>query len=160
MFKLCVTLIVMIPDTYPLEEVDTKLQFSFVSADTEGENRIIKIIAYDVIKKHKVIYYNLGFGDLDAKTGEVDDEVESNNGDMRKILSTVVSTLPRFFQVHPTKKIHMDGSTLLRKQYYHKLVRDYHQRIAEHYLVEGCLNGTVERFDEKKEYDFLLISLK
>lgn len=150
----------MTPDTYALEREGNKLQFSFVSADSEGENRVIKIIAYDIVKKHKVTYYNLGFGDLNTETMEVDDEAESNNGDMRKVLSTVVSTLPLFFELHPSKKVHLDDSTLLRKQYYHKLVRDYYRRITEHYVVEGCLDDIVEPFDVKKEYDFILISLK
>ncbi len=150
----------MIPNTYPLERDGNALKFSFVSYDSNGENRVIKIIAYDIVKKHKVTYYNLGFGDLNTATMEIDDEAESDNGDMRKVLSTVTSTLPFFFERHPTKKIHLDGSTLLRKKYYHKLVRDYYRRITEHYVVEGCLGSVVEPFDVKKEYDFILISLK
>lgn len=43
----------MTPDTYALEREGNKLQFSFVSADSEGENRVIKIIAYDILKSTK-----------------------------------------------------------------------------------------------------------
>jgi len=146
--------------TYPFERENNELQFSFISINSEGENRVIKIIAYDIINKDKAIYYNLGFGDLNLETGEVDNESESNNGDMRKIFSTVVSTLPYFFEVHPTKKVHLDGSSSIRKRYYHKLVRDYYERIKEHYLVEGCLDGKIELFVPGTEYDFILISLK
>lgn len=115
-------------NTYPLNRIGNDLGFYFVSMNSEGENRVIKIIAYEQVTKHSITYYNLGFGDLNPDTGEVDDEAESNNGDMRKILSTVVSTLPYFFEMNPVEKVHIDGSTLLRKQYYHKLARDYYRR--------------------------------
>jgi hypothetical protein len=136
------------------------LKFSFVSTNSDGDNRIFKIIVYDRITKHNVGYYNLGFGDLDLSTGELDDEAESNNGDMRKILATVVSTLAFIFEIHPNEKVHLDGSTHLRLQYYHKLVRDYYKKITERYVVEGCLDGRIESFSPEKEYDFILISLK
>ena len=83
--------------TYPLNRIDNDLRFYFVSMNSEGENRVIKIVAYEQVTKYNITYYNLGFGDLNPDTGEVDDEAESNNGDVRKILSTVVSTLPYFF---------------------------------------------------------------
>lgn len=79
---------------------------------------------------------------------------------MRKVLSTVVATLPVFFKKHPDKKVHVGGSTDTRKLYYHKLVRDYYTLIAEHYFVEGCIGGAIMPFEKGMEYEFILMSLK
>lgn len=35
-------------------------------------------------------FWNLGFGDLDEKTGNISDSVVSDNGDGRKVLATVI----------------------------------------------------------------------
>lgn len=41
-------------------------------------------------------YFNLGFGDLDLQTREINDEITTNNGDGPKVLATVVSTMDSF----------------------------------------------------------------
>jgi hypothetical protein len=55
---------------------------------------ITKAIAYTPILKGGFKYYNLGFGDLIAHpvtgTYYIDDEIESNNGDVKMIFYTVV----------------------------------------------------------------------
>ena len=44
--------------------------------------------------------YNLGFGDKNVDTGEIDDNTISNNGDSEKVLATVVVTLYAFTDKH------------------------------------------------------------
>jgi hypothetical protein len=142
-------------ETYPVEKYDRCQKFYFVSQNADGENRVIKIISYDKVVKSSGTYYNLGFGDLDQRTRLVDDKAISNNNDMRKILATVVSTLPDFFKVNPSAKVHIDGSTHLRTKYYHKLIRDYSVEINDSYKVAGFREGVEEEFDPQREYEFI-----
>lgn len=145
---------------YPLRRIDGELIFYFVSLNDQGSNPIFKIITYKPVDKYGIRYYNLGFGDYNKDTGLPDDRVTSNNGDMRKILETVVSTLKFFFQEHPDKIVHIDGSDQTRRDYYHKLINDYWYRIQEFYFVQGCNRGVTEIFQKGMKYEFILISLK
>ena len=77
---------------------DDKLNlFEFESVGKKG--RIIKIVQYTEMSVKG--YYNLGFGDLDEKTREINDEVVTNNGDGQKVLATVVSTIYSFTGQNP-----------------------------------------------------------
>ena len=40
--------------------------------------------------------YNLALGDLDPKTGEIDFEIKTNNGDRNIILATICETINAF----------------------------------------------------------------
>lgn len=146
--------------TYPVDRVRNDLMFYFVSRNSDGNNPIYKVVTYVPVQRYGIHYYNLGLADYDVDTGQYNDIVISNNGDMRKILTTVVSTLPIFFGEHPDKIVHIEGSDQTRKDYYHKLINDYWYRIQELYFVEGCNNGTVEIFQKGMKYEFILISLK
>jgi hypothetical protein len=146
--------------TYPVVRIDGKLTFYFVSKNPFSGNPIYKVVTYGPLIRYGVVYYSLGFGDYDEITGLSNDKAISNNGDMRKILGTVVSTLKIFFSEHPYEVVHIEGSDQTRKDYYHKLINDYWYNIQELYLVEGCNNGVVEVFQKGMKYEFILISLK
>lgn len=146
--------------TYPVGRVEGRLIFYFVSLNDQGNNPVFKIVTYEPIDRYGVRYHNLGFGDYSKDTGLPDDKTITNNGDMRMVLETVVSTLKFFFQEYPNETVHIDGSNQARKDYYHKLINDYWYRIQEHYLVRGCNEGVVEIFQKGMKYEFILISLK
>lgn len=85
-----------------------KIRYLFESV---GNRSIIKAIEYAYIKKisgRKV--YNLGFGDYNKEDGTIIDNVNSNNGDMRKVFSTVLNTVPKFFKEHHDAAIWVQGS--------------------------------------------------
>nr|WP_233244156.1 hypothetical protein [Brumimicrobium oceani] len=70
-------------------------QFIF---ESKGVRTIVKAIEYSFIRNisgRKV--YNLGFGDFNEKSGLLIDDINSNNGDMRKVFNTVLNTIPIFF---------------------------------------------------------------
>lgn len=60
--------------------------FEFVSIGPNG--RINKLVQYTPTNYKDL--YNLGFGDKNIDTGEIDDNAISNNGDSEKVLATVV----------------------------------------------------------------------
>jgi len=97
--------------TYKTEPFDLKpgnLAFFFESS---GERTIVKIIAYTPVKKFKGrTVYNLGFGDLDDQTGQILDDVNSNNGDVYTVFNTVLHTVPQFFKEFPDAVIMVGGS--------------------------------------------------
>jgi hypothetical protein len=55
-----------------------------------GKKRIEKVVDFVPLGLKNIV--NLGFGDL-LPDGSVDDTVNSNNGDMAKVLATVIDIL-------------------------------------------------------------------
>ena len=85
-----------------------KVQFLFESI---GERTIIKAVEFAPIQKMSGrTIYNLGFGDFDEGLGTIIDDVNSNNGDMRIVFNTVLSTVPLFFDINPEAVIIVSGS--------------------------------------------------
>jgi hypothetical protein len=87
---------------------EIKIQYLFESV---GEKTIIKAIEYTPIQAMggRTIY-NLGFGDYDEALGTIVDDVNSNNGDMRIVFNTVLSTVPLFFATNADAVIIVSGS--------------------------------------------------
>lgn len=85
---------------------DNILKYLFEST---GEKNIIKVIEYSFIREVSGIkIYNLGFGHY--HNGLLVDDSNSNNGDMRKIFNTVLSTVPKFFREINDAAIFVQGS--------------------------------------------------
>jgi len=86
----------------------SKIQYLF---ESKGNIRIIKAIEYAPFKKQNgKIIYNLGFGDYDVANRTMLDDINSNNGDTRKVFSTVLNTVPLFFKTHKDDAIWVQGS--------------------------------------------------
>ncbi len=72
-------------DKYELKSGEQLEVFEFVSIGQKG--KIPKIVQYTPTNYKDL--YNLGFGDKNIETGEIDDSVISNNGDSEKVLATL-----------------------------------------------------------------------
>lgn len=156
----------MIGETYPLLSEDYipstgALYYTFLS---QGKEVIPKLIAFTPIQKGGYIYFNWGFGDLviDGKTGgyRLDDKSESNNGDVKMIFYTVVSTLAAFFKVHPEATVYVQGSTSQRLAVYNGLILRHWRHIEPFYDVKGYFDGKIEVFQPGLSFEYLLISLR
>jgi len=156
----------MIGETYPfLSEgyvAETgELYYIFLS---QGEQVIPKLIAYTPVEKGGVKYFNWGFGDLivDDSTREykIDDKAESNNGDVKTVFYTVVSTLTDFFDHHPDATVYVSGSTRQRLDVYRGLISRHWRYIEPFYDVKGSIAGKIEVFRSGMEFEYLLISRK
>ncbi|HCZ36742.1 MAG TPA: hypothetical protein DHV26_12540 [Cytophagales bacterium] len=145
---------------YSVERIGNDPVFVFESVNPKTGLRIFKIVTFSQIKKGEELYFNLGFGDFDEKTGKPNDRIVSDNGDIRKVLATVVSTLEIFFKEQPKAIVHITGSDEVRNKYYQKLVRDYTKEIHDKYMIQGFRDNKIEIFQSKSEYEFLLVSLK
>lgn len=83
---------------YPYRKnVDTR--YVFVS---KGRKHIEKIVEFSPTSVPGS--FNLGFGDL-LQGGSVDDSVNSNNGDIIKVLATVINILKEFIGSHRLQKL-------------------------------------------------------
>lgn len=96
---------------YEVNNIDTgtkKVRYLFQSI---GQKQIVKAIEYSPFKKIEGrTVYNLGFGDYDEVNETILDDINSNNGDMRKVFSTVLSSVPVFFSKTFKSAIWVQGS--------------------------------------------------
>lgn len=85
--------------SYKYVTEESYFSFEFVSVGVKG--KIKKVVQYTEMSVKG--FYNLGFGDYNEETKEIDDEVVTNNGDGLKVLATVVSTLYAFTGKNPVQ---------------------------------------------------------
>ena len=74
----------MLNDFYPFTPIIEDTHFVFESKGKEGI--VYKVILFASIEEER---WNLGFGDLNLKTGDIDDAVMSDNHDAAKVMRTV-----------------------------------------------------------------------
>jgi hypothetical protein len=103
-------------DKYRFSVSDTFLDFEFDSDGPKGKIR--KVVRYSPQNANGITYFNLGFGDLNRKTGKIDDLATTNNADRDKILATVAATVLEFTQHFPDVLVYATGSTPSRTRLY------------------------------------------
>ncbi len=157
----------MIGETYPFLNQDyipasDAMFYTFFSVSEEMV--IPKAILYSPIERNQQKYYNLGFGDviIDPLTGDfyIDDKNESNNGDVKTVFYTVVSTLTDFFERYPNGTVYIEGSTSQRMEIYSRLIARHWRQIEPIYIVQGYREDRLEFFQAGAHYDYILISRK
>lgn len=104
--------------------------------------------------------YNLGFGDKNPETGEVDDLSISNNGDSDKVLATVVATVFAFTDKHPEAMVYAAGSTKSRTRLYRMGISKYLDYIKLDFEIFGETEDGWEEFEPDNEYSGFLIRKK
>jgi hypothetical protein len=76
----------------------------------------------------------MGFGDL-RSDGSVDDIVNSNNGDIVKVLSTIVQIIMDFTTLFPDTEIFFTGSTPERNKLYVRIMRSYYGTFSKQFII-------------------------
>ncbi|MFN3783831.1 MAG: DUF6934 family protein [Spirosomataceae bacterium] len=143
-------------DKYELKSGEQLEVFEFVSVGPKG--KIPKIVQYTSTNYKDL--YNLGFGDKNIETGEIDDIVISNNGDSEKVLATVVATLYAFIDKHKEAMVYATGSTKSRTRLYRMGITKYLDEIKEDFEIYGELENGWEEFRKDVEYEAFLVKLK
>lgn len=145
---------------YPRYEYATEDElniFEFESIGTKG--KVTKIIQYTEMSIKG--YYNLGFGDLDLETKEINDEIVTNNGDGQKVLATVVSTVYAFTGKNPEAYVYATGSNEARTRLYRMGITYNLEELKKDYLVYGLRNDEVfEPFIVGEDYLGFLVTRK
>jgi len=143
-------------DKYELKSGELLEVFEFVSVGTKG--KIPKIVQYTPTNYKDL--YNLGFGDKNIETGEIDDTVISNNGDSEKVLATVITTLYAFIDKHQNAMVYATGSTKSRTRLYRMGITKYLNEIKEDFDIFGELEYGWEEFRKDVDYEAFLVKLK
>jgi len=99
-----------------------------------GKKHIEKIAEFTPIGIDNLV--NLGFGDL-RPDGSVDDIANSNNGDLIKVLSTVIEILKHFTAQHPDIIIHFKGSSEERDRLYRRILNTYYSSFVEDFDISA-----------------------
>ena len=129
--------------------------YTFVSEGKKG--MIYKIISFQEIEKG---LYNLGFGDMNPITKELDDKVVSNNGDTEKVLSSVVSAIYAFTEKFPEAWIYAEGSTPSRTRLYQIKIVTYFDLVERYFELQCLLNQEWEDFHPNINYEAFVIKRK
>jgi len=121
---------------YPFTSNREFLEFTFYSEGPHGN--IEKRIRFKKIYGHHNAY-NLAFGDLDPKTGEISDSITTDNKDTDKVLPTVASAVTAFFGQYPNTMVVAEGSTLSRTRLYRMRIAANLSEIQEVFRIYGLL---------------------
>lgn len=129
--------------SYPYNR-NLETRYSFTS---KGKRDIKKVVEFTPTSIENV--YNMGFGDL-LQNGSVDDVSNSNNGDIIKVLSTVIHILKEFVSIYPHLKIVFTGSTKERITLYQRILKANFYEFSKDFIISGL----VKTNDGYKEIDF------
>lgn len=127
-------------------------QYFFVSI---GKQKIAKVVDFVPLRLGNMV--NLGFGDL-LPDNTIDDKVNSNNGDIVKVLATVVDILRHFTTLHPQVEIYFRGSTTERTKLYSRILKTYYPIFSKEFAIAGVSesknNFEVFPYDPESGYEY------
>jgi hypothetical protein len=133
-------------------------RYVFVSI---GKRRIEKVVDFVPLGIGNII--NLGFGDLQSD-GTIDDTANSNNGDIVKVLATVVEILRLFTNLYPTAEIYFEGSTKDRTKPYNRIIKTYFHNFRKEFAIAGVLNKDndikITPYDLNDDHEYLAFIIK
>jgi hypothetical protein len=142
---------------YPYKQIRTRRYF-FVSV---GKQKIAKVVDFVPLGIKNTV--NLAFGDL-LPDGSIDDKAVSNNGDITKVLATVIEILRQFTESEPGTTIHFEGSTGYRTKLYTRILKNYYPLFSKEFNVVGIVKLNNEKklvlFDVKSDVEYLAFLIK
>jgi hypothetical protein len=156
-------------EKYKTETTVDNLIYTFESV---GEKTIQKMVIYSKVENPEYvglsfdsIVYNLGFGDFDKRTKEIDDQIISKNGDTEKVLARVAETANKFWMLYPNASIFFmgsipEGEKPRRTRLYQMKINRYFSEISNIADIEGYEVNEWEDFMNDKNYIAFLISRK
>jgi hypothetical protein len=137
--------------TYSTQNIDAKT-YTFLSTGKKGI--ILKVVVFDKIEDN---LYNLGFGDYNFSNNTIDDKVKSKNGDMEKVLATVLAIMHDFLTKNADCSIYLTGSNELRTRLYQLAITKYFDDFSLLYQIFGRYGDTLEPFQKNESYESFLV---
>ena len=110
-------------------------RYTFVS---KGKTRIEKLVVFAPTPVKNI--FNLGFGDL-LDDGTIDDTANSNNGDLIKVLATVIQILKEFTREYPYAKVVFSGSTPARTALYRRILKAYYPTFSKEFIISALVEA-------------------
>ena len=144
-------------EKYSVEISQASMTFDFVSEGPKG--LIPKRVEYRQFGDRNI--YNLGFGDLNVETGEIDDTVVTDNNDSKKVLSTVASTVYTFTEEYSDAIVYARGSNAVRTRLYRMGISNNLEELTQEFDVYGfSSNRGWTVFEKNKDYSAFYIIRK
>ena len=144
-------------EQYLIDISDASMTFEFVSEGPKGA--ILKRVQYKLTHRKNV--YNLALGDVNPETNAFDDGVISNNGDTKKVLATVASTVYLFVKKYPKAIIYAEGNSPARTRLYRIGISNNLEELKKEFDVFGFLdNAGWEEYQKNKDYSAFFIKQK
>ena len=134
----------------------TKRSYEFTSTGIKGS--VEKMVSFQETNIENL--YNLGFGDKDPITGEIDDKIVTNNGDTEMVLSTIVGIVFAFTQNFPNVWVYAEGSTPARTRLYQINILKYFDELERNFHLLCLLDGEWEEFRPNINYDAFVVKRK
>ena len=106
---------------------------------------------------------NLGFGVWNNDTKDIDDEIETKNGDMQQILATVANRALEFLSRYPEAEIFAKGSTASRTRLYQMEIAKIIDEVPDGLRIEGLVSNDdigFVNFQKGINFDAFLLSAK
>lgn len=156
-------------EKYRTQSTVDSLIYTFESV---GEKVIQKKVIYskfedpnDIGLPSNISVYNLGFGDWNEETEEIDDQIISKNGDTEIVLATVAGTAYNFWAEYSKSRIFFmgsipEGEKPRRTRLYQMKINRYFDDISAVVKVEGFTDNGWETFSKEKNYIAFLIFQK
>ena len=114
----------------------TRVHSEWYTFTSQGKQRIEKGVSFTATDIAGL--YNIGFGDV-LTDGGIDDMATSNNGDIVKVMATVVQILRAFTAEFPAVKVIFVGSTEERTRLYRRILRTYYNNFSEEFIITGSI---------------------
>lgn len=126
-------------------------EFTSVSSN----KKIVKAVLLESSKTADKLF-NLALMDADDE-GLLSDEVESRNGDLRKVLATVFQIIRHFLDRHPKAIISFRGNDERRHRLYRVAIAHELQYLARDFEIYGGRNNAVFLFEPNTAYEHYYI---
>ncbi|TFF35946.1 DUF6934 family protein [Mucilaginibacter psychrotolerans] len=144
-------------ERYPYYATDDAQEYTFYS---EGPRGLIRKVVKFVKARDNPIIYNLGFGDVDALTGIIDDLAITDNKDRDRILATVATTINEFCDHHGNHYIYAEGNTPAKTRLYQMSIGRMLNDIKPGFEVYGFRDDGFESFQLNVNYEAFLVKRK
>ena len=141
-------------DRYQFLTNESFLDFEFESKGPKG--RIKKVVRYSPQNANGITYFNLSFGDWNAKTGKISDSVISNNNDTERILATVAATVLEFISHFPDVMVYAKGGTPSRTRLYQMGISANWHEIEPLLIVYGFSKRVWQPYKKNINYEAFL----
>ena len=147
-------------DKYETEASASSSQYVFFSIGPRGE--IEKRVQYTNISDYEDTD-NCAFGDWDENNQLIIDDSVTNNGDMAKVIATVVGTIYDYTSIYPDRFVYFKGSSLTRTLMYGKIIYDYHDELVKDFYIFGIKNeivGDISAYSKEERDNYVAFVVK
>ncbi len=97
--------------------------------------------------------FNVALLVFDAQNDIWSDELQTNNGDLVKIMETVINTINYFLTQNITSTIYIEANSQIKNLLYNRILKTYIVQLQSKFEIE-CIrkDGIIESYDHESLY--------